>query len=354
MRKNMFIGASLGILLILFVSGCTNLKEDLPTPQNGTVQVHPKGWINSMSPNFHLNAIEKSGWDLLACRKCHGAQYTGGIVNVSCMKCHVPSDLPTTGTSTGNIHPVGWTDSTSVNFHGKWIGDAGWNMSSCQKCHGKDYAGGITNVACTKCHTKSGGPENCTTCHGGENIAPPKDLSGNMSASSPGVGAHQAHLVEGEISSVISCTECHAVPESFSSAGHIDSARTGALVAFNGMLATTPTGDIVPKPKFNSSTLRCQNTYCHGNFTNGNTTNAPLWNDTTGAQAACGTCHGDITQSDPGLRARPKSSANGGTHPQSTNCMACHRNEIDKNLNFTDKSKHINGVIDVVHTKDGE
>jgi predicted CxxxxCH...CXXCH cytochrome family protein len=353
MKKNNFISAGLGFILVLFISGCTNLKEDLPTPQNGAVQVHPSGWVDSLSPNFHLKAIEKSGWNLLACRKCHGAQYTGGIVNVSCMECHVPSDLPSPGTSAGNIHPNGWTDSTSADFHGKWISITGWDMHPCQKCHGKDYAGGITNVSCTKCHTNSDGPENCTTCHGGENIAPPKDLSGSMSESSPGVGAHQAHLVEGGISPVIACAECHSVPESFSSAGHIDPTNAGAQVVFNGGLAATPTGDIVPNPAFNPNTLRCENTYCHGNFTNGNRTNAPLWNDTGGTQAACGTCHGDVTQSDPALRARPKSAANGGTHPQSTNCLACHRDEIDKNLNFTDKSKHMNGVIDVVHSEDG-
>jgi predicted CxxxxCH...CXXCH cytochrome family protein len=352
--RSMNLFAVISVAMMLFLaSGCTKLKEDLPTPQNGTAHVHPNGWTDSLSPNFHLKAIEKSGWDLLACRKCHGGQYTGGIVQVSCMECHVPSDLPVPGTSTGNIHPAGWTDSTSADFHGKWIGLNGWDLQPCRKCHGGDYTGGITGVACTKCHTGASGPENCTTCHGGENIAPPKDLAGNMSESSPGVGAHQAHLVEGEISSVISCLECHSVPESFSSSGHIDMTNSGTQVIFNGILAKTPTGNIVPNPDFNTSTLRCQNTYCHGNFTNGNQTNAPLWNDTTGAQAACGTCHGDVTQTDPALRARPKSSANGGTHPQSTACWACHREVIDRNLNFIDKSKHINGVIDVVHTEDG-
>jgi predicted CxxxxCH...CXXCH cytochrome family protein len=354
MRKNMSIAASLALVLLFFVSGCTNLKEDLPTPQAGKVQIHPSGWTNNQSPNFHLNAIEKSGWDLLACRKCHGAQYTGGIVQVSCMECHVPSDLPSPGNGTGNVHPDGWTDNTSANFHGKWIGATGWDMQPCRKCHGSDYEGGITEVSCTECHTETDGPENCTTCHGGENIAPPKDLTGSDSPGSPGVGAHQAHLVEGEISSLIACSQCHAIPEMFSSTGHIDLTNSGAQVVFNDSLANTPTEGVVPRPVFNASSLRCENTYCHGDFKNGNRTNAPLWNDITGTQAACGTCHGDITQSDPALRARPKSSANGGTHPQSTACFACHRDVIDRNLNFIDKSKHINGKIDVVHTKDAD
>jgi predicted CxxxxCH...CXXCH cytochrome family protein len=37
-------------------------------------------------------------------------------------------------------------------------------------------------------------------------------------------------------------------------------------------------------------TLRCSNTYCHGNFTGGINTNKPKWDDP--ASGDCGTCHG--------------------------------------------------------------
>ncbi len=46
------------------------------------------------------------------------------------------------------------------------------------------------------CHTKPAGPENCTTCHGSTNAAPPKDLSNNTSNDrTRQSGAHQVHLV---------------------------------------------------------------------------------------------------------------------------------------------------------------
>src|SRR5512141_1047642 len=41
-------------------------------------------------------------------------------------------------------------------------------IEACQKCHGEDFGGGPVGVSCTKskCHTQPGGPEFCGTCHG--------------------------------------------------------------------------------------------------------------------------------------------------------------------------------------------
>ena len=61
-------------------------------------------------------------------------------------------------------------------------------------------------------------------------------------------------------------------------------------------------------------TLSCANTYCHGNIKNGNSEFAPVWNDVTNTQAACGTCHGQV---------------------------------VDANLRIIDKSKHINGRLEI-------
>ncbi len=99
------------------------------------------------------------------------------------------------------VHSEGWSGRSIVDpaqppadFHGNYIRAQNWQMSSCWTCHGKDYAGGISQVSCKTCHAKSGGPENCTTCHGDVNPAPPRDLSRNVSTSAKGVGAHQSHL----------------------------------------------------------------------------------------------------------------------------------------------------------------
>jgi predicted CxxxxCH...CXXCH cytochrome family protein len=247
-------------------------------------------------------------------------------------------DLPTETTAGPQIHGQGWKDTASANFHGLAIQSAGWSMNSCKECHGPDYRGGSSGSSCFTCHNKPGGPENCTVCHGGVNAAPPKDLAGNTSASSPGVGVHQSHLLGTDsIATPIACNECHIVPSSLSAAGHIDS-TAGAEVMF----LVTPRSS--PGQSFTQSTLTCDNTYCHGNFRNGNKQSV-VWNDVSGQASACGSCHGDVTKSTIGDKALPKTSLNGGTHPNDTRCMNCHPRVIDANYKLT-LSKHIDGQIE--------
>src|SRR5512142_33794 len=86
------------------------------------------------------------------------------------------------------VHPAGWSDPASPDFHGTYIATKNsWDMRPCQSCHGSNYAGGSVGVSCLTCHTKTNGPENCTTCHGSTNPAPPKDLSGNTVTTARGV-----------------------------------------------------------------------------------------------------------------------------------------------------------------------
>lgn len=50
-------------------------------------------------------------------------------------------------------------------------GDELAKIAECRQCHGDDYAGGPVGVSCTEnagCHTKKGGPEFCGTCHGSD------------------------------------------------------------------------------------------------------------------------------------------------------------------------------------------
>ena len=256
-----------------------------------------------------------------------------------CISCSdLKKELPTETAAGAQIHGQGWKDTASTNFHGLAIQYAGWSMSSCKEGHGPDYKGGSSSSSCLTCHTKPGGPENCTVCHGGVNAAPPKDLAGNTSASSPGVGAHQSHLLgTGSIATPIACNECHIVPASLSAAGHIDS-TAGAEVMF----LVTPR--YAAGQSFSQSALTCENTYCHGNFTNGNKKSV-VWNDVSGQAGACGSCHGDATKSSIGDKALPKTSANGGTHPNNTQCVNCHSRVIDANYKLT-FSKHIDGQIE--------
>jgi predicted CxxxxCH...CXXCH cytochrome family protein len=111
---------------------------------------------------------------------------------------------------------------------------------------------------------------------------------------------------------------------------------------------TTAGGTFVTHPLYNTSTGGCAATYCHGNwmrrkanasskgmFTDtvmvGNAF-APKW--TNGAvDGACGTCH-DIP---------PK----GHLAVDITSCAACHGEVVDGTGKIIDKSKHINGKINV-------
>jgi len=262
------------------------------------------------------------------------------------------------------VHKSGWTNPTSSNFHGQAIRKANWDIKQCQHCHGSRYDGGIANVSCLTCHGKSAGPEHCTTCHGGDdNAAPPRDIAHNTLRSYRGVGAHQNHFLgAGSLSSTdVPCSQCHILPSAVSSPGHIDSSLH-AEVNLSGWLTNLVTNEITtndhdsgfsvitPNPLYDSGTLTCSNTYCHGNFKNGNSSFAPIWNDTTGSQTACGTCHGDVTKLTLAQRALPKTVLQGGTHPDSTMCSDCHAEVIDGNLRIIDKSKHINGFLNI----DGE
>ena len=40
------------------------------------------------------------------------------------------------------VHGAGWLNSSSANFHGKYIASQKWDLSSCKTCHANDYTGG--------------------------------------------------------------------------------------------------------------------------------------------------------------------------------------------------------------------
>ncbi len=261
-----------------------------------------------------------------------------------------------------NIHKEGILNPSSTDFHGKLISDNSWDMNQCQQCHGSNYDGGLVNVSCFTCHIEPAGPENCSTCHGsGTSPAPPEDLNGNTSTTEHGVGAHQVHLAGNLKGKTLSCAECHVVPTSYSAAGHVDS-DTPAEAPMNGFLATLVTNDpstldydsglplFVPEPLYNSD-FSCSNTYCHGTFKNGNTDNVPVW--TNSSSSACGTCHGDPTKPTLFEQALPKTVAEGGTHiavpppPTGQTCSECHGDVVNADLTFKNISKHIDGKLNL-------
>ncbi len=338
MRATRIISIILIVSALLALYSCTKLRDDLPAPTSVAVEVHPLGWKDSASANFHGTYLKNRSYNLSTCVSCHGGSYDGGTSGISCFQCH-----------TSYPHATGWKDSTAAGFHGRFIRNSAWDMLQCKACHGGFYEGGRTGLSCLTCHQKPNGPENCTTCHGGVNAAPPSDVNGNTSSSSPGVGAHQPHLLGSALASSIACTECHNVPSTVYQPGHLDNARP-ANVTFNGPLGTTVSegGRFVPHPAMNFASLTCTNTFCHGNWKldksaspyqfayadtvmSGNN-RSPVWTGGS-SQAACGSCHG-----------LPPT---GHFATDITRCARCHTGVIDANGNIIDSTLHINGKVNV-------
>lgn len=245
-----------------------------------------------------------------------------------------------------SVHPSGWLQKNSGDFHGVFIRGNAWNLEDCKSCHGSDYAGGISNSSCLSCHMNS--PEDCNVCHGGiDNTsgAPPRDIDDNLSSDAIGVGAHTTHLNGNLLSDGLECRVCHQVPESIDSPGHLDD-DLPAEVTFSGLAFTDGA-----QPAWDHSTASCSNVYCHGNWSlskenslfpwayTGETISANnvtvTWTGTN--EAACGSCH-----------ALPPS---GHLSFALNECTDCHVGVVNAQGEIIDKSKHINGMVNFLENE---
>jgi predicted CxxxxCH...CXXCH cytochrome family protein len=66
------------------------------------------------------------------------------------------------------VHPIGWAQKEEASFHGNFLRSEGYPLAECQSCHGEDFLGGDVGVSCSDsgaCHAQ--GVESCAgTCHG--------------------------------------------------------------------------------------------------------------------------------------------------------------------------------------------
>lgn len=279
---------------------------------------HPQGWTISSDDDFHGDWVATVGLGYNSCDACHGDDLSGGIAEIACSNtiCH---------TEGGAIpHPDEWTTSGAVLFHGNWVREVG--DAPCADCHGSDYSGGFTEIACTNaschvgggasphpvlaeftdpshanyhgaifwdnnfdftdcqdchgdnlaggvvdyscskatCHTATEGVFACDNCHSGPASSLPfVNVRNQTDSTNASVGLHNSHL--GSFRSIripLVCDDCHDVPASMWATGHIDATPDEAEVPF-GTLATR-SGTLTPYWDHSAGT--CADTYCHGNF----------------------------------------------------------------------------------------
>jgi predicted CxxxxCH...CXXCH cytochrome family protein len=175
----------------------------------------------------------------------------------------------------------------------------------------------------------------CQSCHGGQagNAAPPFGTRGETSTTALAVGAHQAHVRDGELRAALACQACHPVP---SGLGHSD----GQVELAFGDLARSDGA----APAWSRAGASCASTYCHGaTLAAGGTATAPVWTRVDGTQRTCGACHGN-----------PPASVKGVAHPALADCHACHPDTVraDGTIDVAGQH-HLDGRLDVRLTCDG-
>ncbi|HYA88348.1 MAG TPA: CxxxxCH/CxxCH domain-containing protein [Nitrospirota bacterium] len=185
------------------------------------------------------------------------------------------------------------------------------DSSVCMECHGDDFSGGISGVACSSCHT-NGNPltvTNCASCHGN----PP-----NGNAAPNRAGAHNTtngHFAP-QVTLPDSCNTCH------------NGAGTGTAEHFDGIVEvqflsiySAKSGTAV----FNADNT-CSNVSCHG----GQTT--PNWfSGSINVATQCTSCHSYGTSE--------YNSFVSGQHDFHVNtlakpCIACHNTVTLSQIHF--------------------
>lgn len=282
-------------------------------------------------PATHPALAPATATDLRGCSICHPATIGADGKILAAGGKHVngaPDVRPEAN------HPDGWTSPTQ---HGA---AAAKDVRACLACHAAKGEPHVTNVVCATCHDAvargSDWTVTCNTCHGDATDpsgAPPADLSGNTATTARGVGAHRTHVAGSAIAPGFDCSFCHPKPATVLDPSHLD-----GQVELTGYTGTDEAWLAALKSSaFDSSSLSCGTSYCHGAFRNGNAANAPVWTRVGEGQADCGTCHG-IPPAPP--------------HPVTsdlTTCATCHEASIDASGVLIPPSSggaHLDGVIE--------
>lgn len=274
----------------------------------------------------------------------HRTHMDGNATPAICARCHMGSDIYSTGHRDGMI-------SISPNINNSPLPALYKNMTAAFPQTATPLLRTCTNVNCHfERETPPWGsaqyaiPAGCSGCHG----APPAgDDSGRA-------GSHARHDLY--YTGTANCGRCHAdhlsEPNPFA---HATSAARRMLVIGLHDPSGAPSGaysgpfdDYLPKSGTRDYFGTCSNTYCHSDgaavATGAVTPNiTPAWG-TTGP-LACDGCHGN-----PPANATGSPKAN--SHPihvahTLSDCSICHYGTTATGDTITDKSRHVNGVYEL-------
>lgn len=330
------------------------------------------GTESSVAPPLDTKGNESSSERTVGAHASHLQAAPTWHRKVECTDCHqVPMAL-------GDAGHIDTPPPAELTF-GEIAGATEWNGTSCTNayCHGATLGGGArtepvwttvdgSQAACGSCHGAPPPPPHpegtdcgachptmqpgtstfldpdshingklelasalqaCDSCHGSGGVAaPPRDLAGNTEITSPGVGAHRAHLGTSTWHRELYCSECHTVPVNVGDPGHMDGDNR-AEVMFD---------TLNPTAVYDQAAASCQNLYCHGN--GWSTLGTMPW--TQDATLACNSCHSD------------NGTTMSGRHrlhvqEEDIRCTQCHDKVVDQDMTIIAPNLHIDGVHQV-------
>lgn len=140
--------------------------------------------------------------DTLSCTDCHGNDFAGGTTNVACTKCHLGNQQ--------SVHPLQWGN-FAYALHANYVKLNGTDSCANVNCHGANLQG-----------VQGSGPS-CTLCHmGGVFSKHPVDWDNNILAHRDYVAMHGSPAcsvsvchgtnLKGVFLSGPSCGACHPFP----------------------------------------------------------------------------------------------------------------------------------------------
>jgi len=295
LTKKNFIGSIFITAFLVLAIGCGGGSGGGSGGSFSSSSTNSPGTFSGGHPVVHQTAFLS---DPDSCRVCPGADLRGGNAGVSCFSSsYAGASCHANGPAS---HPVGWADPGQHGAAAKATPDSSHGFSYCRNCHGQDFSGGIVNVSCFTCHgvnaphspypwrggarthvtTNVNNAAVCAACHtngANSNLKPSPFDSGaapgcfNNTLCHSQVN-HAANFSDGAVhgpqakADLTTCQQCHASPSG---------SGAGSNPRFNVNKGTLVNG--------------CEN--CHDPYT----AHPVYWagHTTSGNRAnACGLCHG--------------------------------------------------------------